>query len=260
MKKEKCLLIEKMLAEEWASDEKEALALVMTGNVLVDDYPAASIKEKVSVSSVIRFRGKNNTRYVTRAGQKLAEGLSYFGVSAEGKTCLDIGSAEGGFTDCLLRHGAEKVYAVDVAYGILDWSLRNHEKVTVLERTNARYLDESLVPDPIDFITSDVSFISLRKILPSAVKLLKPDGVFIVLFKPQFELKKEYLGKNGNVINHDYVVEGIEEMRSFLEGKGIYVWNFIESPIRGSHGNVEFLLYGGMKATNIMLSSAYGQI
>ncbi|MCL2718200.1 MAG: TlyA family RNA methyltransferase [Lachnospiraceae bacterium] len=238
------MLIEKLLNEGWASDEKEALALVMTGNVLVNDYPAASTKEKVTTDSVIRIRGKNNTRYVTRAGLKLEKGLNYFGISAQGKTCLDIGAAEGGFTDCLLAFGAAKVYSVDVAYGIFDWSLRNNEKVVVLERTNARYLDEKLIPEPIDLLVSDVSFISLTKILPPAIKLLKPEGVFVVLYKPQFELAPEYLGKNGNVENPDYIFAGIKDLSEFLEKKGIFIRKIIESPIRGSNGNVEYLLLG----------------
>ena len=240
----KILLLDKMLAEGWAGDEKEALALVMTGNVLVNDYPASSIKEKINHDSTVRVRGKNNTRYVTRAGQKLEKGLSEFGVSPEGKTCLDIGSAEGGFTDCLLTHGANKVYAVDVAYGLLDWSLRNNEKVVVLERTNARYLDESHIPEKIDLITSDVSFISLKKILPNAIKFLKPDGIFIVLYKPQFELPKEQLGKNGNVENPAHISAGLDNMITFLKDKDIFVRKVTISPIHGSNGNVEYLLYG----------------
>ncbi|MCL2052296.1 MAG: TlyA family RNA methyltransferase [Lachnospiraceae bacterium] len=244
----KITLIEKMLTEGWASDEKEALALVMCGSVLVNDYPASSIKEKVPTDSLIRIRGKNNTRYVTRAGMKLEKGLSHFSVLAKGKTCLDIGASEGGFTDCLLKHGAAKIYAVDVAYGILDWSLRNNEKVIVLERTNARYLDEKLIPEPIDLLVSDVSFISLKKILPIAAKLLKPEGLFIVLYKPQFELLPELLGKNGNVLNPAEISEGINEMRVFLEKNGIFVRRTAESPIRGSNGNVEYLLYGDIMA------------
>jgi len=246
MRKAKCLLIEKMLNEGWASDEKEALALVMTGNVLVNDYPAASIKEKVDLNSVIRLRGKDNSRYVTRAGLKLEKGLSCFGVSARGKVCLDIGAAEGGFTDCLLKFGAARVYAVDVAYGIFDWVLRNDERVVLLERTNARYLDDSLIPESIDLLTCDVSFISLRKILPQVVKLLRREGEFIVLFKPQFELRQEFLGKNGNVVDSDYIIEGIEGLKGFLGGEGIFVRDVAESPVRGSSGNVEWLLYGGV--------------
>ena len=229
------------------ADEKEALAFVMAGRVLVDDYPAASIKEKVAADSVIRLRGKNNSRYVTRAGEKLAKGLNGFGVSVAGKTCLDIGAAEGGFTDCLLQSGAAKVYAVDVAYGIFDWRLRNHEAVVLLERMNARYLCKDQIPEPVDLLVSDVSFISLRKILPAAVKLLRPDGVFIVLFKPQFELKQEYLGKNGNAINHDYIMDVLRDFAVFAESHGIYVRDSMESPIRGNHGNVEYLLYGDIK-------------
>ena len=254
MKKEKCLLIEKLLNEGWASDEKEALALVMTGNVLVNDYPAASIKEKISTNSEIRIRGKNNMRYVTRAGLKLEKGLNFFRVPVAGKTCLDIGCSEGGFTDCLLKAGAAKVYAVDVAYGTFDWSLRNDGRVVLLERTNARNLNKKLIPEPIDLLTCDVSFISLRKILPPAVKLLKPEAIFIALFKPQFELAPGYLGKNGNVEDTGRITEGITDLQGFLGERGIYVRETIESPIRGSNGNVEVLLYGDINSGQALSS------
>ncbi|MCL2254262.1 MAG: TlyA family RNA methyltransferase [Lachnospiraceae bacterium] len=247
----KCLLIDKMLSEEWACNEKEALAMVMTGKVLVDDYPANSIKEKISVGSVIRIKGKSNkSRYITRAGRKLEKGLSFFPVSAEGMICADIGAAEGGFTDCLLKYGAEKVYAVDVAYGILDWSLRNNEKVVVLERTNARYLSDELIPDKVNLLTSDVSFISLRKILPAAINIMSKDGIFIVLYKPQFELKREQTGKNGNVENNDFIAENMTALISFLNDKGIFVRDLTFSPVRGSHGNIEYLLYGDLDESN----------
>jgi 23S rRNA (cytidine1920-2'-O)/16S rRNA (cytidine1409-2'-O)-methyltransferase len=182
--------------------------------------------------------------YVTRAGQKLEHGLARFGISAEGLVCLDIGAGEGGFTDCLLKHGAAKVYAVDVAYGIFDWKLRHDERVVLLERTNARYLNNESIPEPINLLTSDVSFISLKKILPTAVQLLAPEGIFIVLYKPQFELPRTQLGKNGNVKNPDHITEGIDEMTAFLAEKNIYVREHAVSPLHGKHGNEEWLLFG----------------
>jgi 23S rRNA (cytidine1920-2'-O)/16S rRNA (cytidine1409-2'-O)-methyltransferase len=248
MNNPKSLLLNRLLNEGWASSEKEAQALVMTGNILVDDYPASSIREKINAASIIRIRGiEKKNRYVTRAGEKLAAGLSSFGVSAAGKICLDIGAAEGGFTDCLLAHGAAKIYAVDVAYGIFDWQLRNNEKVVVLERTNARFINKELVPDQIDLLTGDVSFISLKKILPPAVKLLSPAGEIIVLFKPQFELPRECIGKNGNVEDTSLINEGIANLSAFLKDYGINIRDTAVSPLRGSNGNVEYLLYGDIR-------------
>jgi 23S rRNA (cytidine1920-2'-O)/16S rRNA (cytidine1409-2'-O)-methyltransferase len=244
-------LLWRLLAEGCAGDEKEALALVMARQVLVDNVPAASIHEKVAPTAEIRLRGEeNNIRYVTRAGEKLAAGLAHFNVSVAGLTCLDIGAAGGGFTDCLLDHGAAKVYAVDVAYGIFDWRLRNDSRVVLLERTNARHLDESRVPEKVDFLTSDVSFISLKKVLPPAAKLMKPAGLFLVLYKPQFELPRQYVGKNGHIKNPDHIAEGLADMTEFLAGQGLNVCGSAPSPLAGSKGNVEYLLYGQHKLLN----------
>jgi 23S rRNA (cytidine1920-2'-O)/16S rRNA (cytidine1409-2'-O)-methyltransferase len=238
-------LLGRLLDEGHARDEKDALALVMAGKILVDNVPAASIHEKVANTAEIRLRGeKNNMRYVTRAGEKLAAGLAHFAVSVENLTCLDIGAAGGGFTDCLLDHGAAKVYAVDVAYGIFDWQLRHDSRVVLLERTNARHLDESHVPEKIDFLTSDVSFISLKKILPAAAKLLKPNGLFLVLYKPQFELPRKFVGPNGHIKNPDHIAGGISDMTEFLAGHGLCVLGNTPSPVAGSKGNIEYLLYG----------------
>jgi 23S rRNA (cytidine1920-2'-O)/16S rRNA (cytidine1409-2'-O)-methyltransferase len=240
-----CTLLDKLLTENLAADENEALSLVMMGQVLVDEYPAVSLAEKVALDAKIRLRGTASEHpYVTRAGQKLEHGLSRFGVSAAGLTCLDLGAGEGGFTDCLLAHGAAKVYAVDVAYGIFDWKLRNNERVVLLERTNARNLSSEEIPEPIDLLTCDVSFISLKKILPQTVKLLAPEGVFIVLYKPQFELMPDLLGKNGNAKNPDHIAEGIDEMTEYLAARDIHIRERAVSPLRGSNGNEEWLLYG----------------
>ncbi|MDR0220855.1 MAG: TlyA family RNA methyltransferase [Lachnospiraceae bacterium] len=238
-------LLTRLLDEGYADDEKQSLALVMAGEVLVDDVPAASVHEKVAPTAAIRLRGENNNmRYATRAGEKLAAGLAHFGVSVAGMACLDIGAAGGGFTDCLLAHGAAKIYAVDVAYGLFDWRLRHDSRVVLLERTNARYLVESHIPEKVDFLTSDVSFISLKKILPAAAKLLAPTGLFLVLYKPQFELPRSYVGKNGHIKNPDHITEGIADMTTFLASHGLNVLGSAPSPLAGSKGNVEHLLYG----------------
>jgi len=185
-------------------------------------------------------------KYVTRSGLKLEKALEVFDVAVNEKVCIDIGASEGGFTDCLIRNNAKKVYSVDVAYGILDWKLRNNEKVIPLERTNARYLDESKIQEKCDLITADVSFISINKILPNVKKLLKEEGLIISLYKPQFEVSKELIEKNGNIKNPDYIIDALVKTVSFLKENGIYMRKLTYSPIRGNNGNIEFLLFGDL--------------
>lgn len=232
-----------MIGDGLVACEREAISLVMTGNVLVNDHPASSIHEKITPDSTIRIRTSKGN-FVTRAGDKLAWGLSSFAVTVAGKVCLDIGCAEGGFTDCLLQNGAAKVYAVDVARGTFAWQLRNDERVTLLEKTNARYLNRQLIPEPIDFFCCDVSFISLQKILPVAAKLLTPTGSFIVLYKPQFELPRSQIGKNGIPHDPDDIKTGIAALTAFAAAHNIFIRQSTASPLQGSKGNVEYLLYG----------------
>jgi 23S rRNA (cytidine1920-2'-O)/16S rRNA (cytidine1409-2'-O)-methyltransferase len=224
-------------------DEFEAQGIIMAGKVYLNNavctFGKQEIKEKDNV--VIKYKEK---KYVTRAGLKLEKALDSFAIDVTGAVCIDIGAAEGGFTDCMLKNQAARVYAVDVAYGIFDWNLRNHEKVVVLERTNARYLETRQIPEPCDLITSDVSFISIKKILPHVQTFLKPDGIIISLFKPQFELPRQQLGKNGNVECHEHIIMAVDETVRFLSKEGIYIRKFTYSPIKGNNGNIEFLLYG----------------
>lgn len=224
-------------------DEFEAQGIILAGKVYLNNavctFGKQEIKDKDQVT--IKYTEK---KYVTRAGLKLARAIDEFAVDVTERVCLDIGAAEGGFTDCLLKNKARLVYAVDVAYGIFDWKLRNHERVVVLERTNARYLDAGRIPEPCDLITSDVSFISIHKILPHVKTFLQPDGLIISLYKPQFELPREYLGKNGNVRSPGHIVAAMDKTVNFLKEAGIFIRDCTCSPIRGSNGNIEFLLLG----------------
>ncbi|MGC8827253.1 MAG: TlyA family RNA methyltransferase, partial [Anaerolineae bacterium] len=176
---------------------------------------------------------------VSRGGIKLAGALDRTGLAVAGKTCLDIGQSTGGFTDCLLQRGAQKVYAVDVGYGQLAWSLRQDQRVVVMERVNARYLER--LPEEVDIVTIDVSFISLLLILPAAVRLLKPEGIIVALIKPQFEAGREQVGKGGVVREpavHRAVLEKV--LHGALE-LHLMPFGLIPSPIRGPAGNIEFL-------------------
>lgn len=226
-------------------DEFAAKGIILAGKVYINQEKCTFWKQIINKDDAVSIK-HNDKKYVTRAGLKLEKALHVFEVEVRNKTCIDIGAAEGGFTDCLLKNEAGRVYSVDVAYGRLDWKLRNHEKVVVLERTNARYLDAGKVPEPCDLIASDVSFISIRKILPNVARLLKPTGSIISLYKPQFELARKYIGKNGNIEQPGYVADTVIETIHFLQQEGIYIRKMTDSPIRGSNGNIEFLLYGDL--------------
>ena len=191
--------------------------------------------------------------FVTRAGAKLDAALSHFDIRPLNYTCLDLGSAEGGFCDCLLKRGAGCVYAVDVAYGIFDWKLRHDERVVLLERTNARYLDSDKIPETFDLISCDVSFISLKKILPVAAKFLKASGHFLCLYKPQFELPRKHTGRHGIPLSQELIDDGIAGMTAFLATENIFVRAVYPSPITGKKGNREYFLYGDTADDSIPL-------
>lgn len=227
----------------------EAKGIIYAGKVYVNNESCTSYKQilKDSDTVIIKYTEK---KYVTRSGLKLEKALAVFAVAVENKVCIDIGASEGGFTDCLLQNNAKKVYSVDVAYGILNWKLRNNDKVVVLERTNARYLNEESVKEKCDIITMDVSFISITKILPNIKKLLKEDGIILTLYKPQFELPKEYLIKNGNIDNPEYIISSMNSAVTLLKKEGIFIRKCDYSPICGNNGNIEFLLFGDIIQDN----------
>lgn len=213
----------------------------MAGVVYVDgkreDKPGSPFREDAEVEVA---EGAN--KYVSRGGLKLERAFEYWDVDINGKTAMDIGASTGGFTDVMLRAGAEKVFCVDVGYGQLDWKLRNDPRIVNLERTNIRYLDPSLITVPPDLITIDVSFISLRLVLPVAVAHLADGGSIITLVKPQFEAERGQVGKKGIVRDPAVRDEVIEKVKGYGADNGLVFAGLIESPITGAKGNVEFLM------------------
>jgi len=231
------LLVERELAESRA----RAQALILAGLVVVGDQRVDKPGKQVDCDAPIRIK-ENGLKFVSRGGLKLEHALQTFAIDPAGKICLDIGASTGGFTDCLLQQGAAKVYAVDVGYGQLAWSLRQNKQVVVLERQNFRHLNPKLITDPITLTTIDVSFISLKLIFPPLKKFLAPKAVVIALVKPQFEVGPEKVGKNGivkDVALHEAVCTAIREAGE----KGGWVFKGLTpSPILGAEGNKEFLI------------------
>ncbi len=232
------LLVNKGLAPS----REKAKAMIMAGSVFVNNQREDKAGTKFDVTSDIRVTGEQ-LRYVSRGGFKLEKALSIFPILLEGKTCLDIGASTGGFTDCMLQNGAKKVYAIDVGYGQFAWKLRQDERVVCMERTNFRYMKEGDLPEPVDFASCDVSFISLTKVLPAAFELLSPDGTMVALIKPQFEAGKEKVGKKGVVTDKGVHGEVIEKVEQSAREVGFFVCGLSFSPIRGPEGNIEYLLY-----------------
>ncbi len=232
------LLVERGLAES----RTRAQALVMAGLVYSQERRLDKPGMAVAANLAIEVRGRDHP-WVSRGGVKLAHGLEHFAIDPTALICLDIGASTGGFTDVLLAKGAAKVYAVDVGQGQLAWKLRQDERVVVLEKTNARLLDARLVPDPIDLVVCDASFIGLEVVLPAPLALAKPGGLLMSLIKPQFEVGKGNVGKGGIVrdpVLHEEVCARISAWLAGLPG-----WSVIgltESPILGPDGNKEFLI------------------
>jgi 23S rRNA (cytidine1920-2'-O)/16S rRNA (cytidine1409-2'-O)-methyltransferase len=235
--------IDKLLVARGLVASREAgRARLLAGEVLVDDQPVTKVGSLVDAGAVIRFRS-SAAPYASRGGAKLAKALKEFKVDVGGKITLDVGASTGGFTDCLLKHGAERVYAVDVGYGQLDWKLRNHPRVVVFEKTNIRYLNIGSLPSRVNLATIDVSFISLRLVLPAVKTLLEPGAEVVALIKPQFEVGKGRVGKGGvvrSVEDHRRVVEEIENAATRLD---FQLHGVIESPLLGAKGNKEFLIH-----------------
>ncbi|AFS78398.1 putative ribosomal RNA methyltransferase [Gottschalkia acidurici 9a] len=240
MKKERIdvLLVEKGLAES----REKAKRFIMAGIVFVDNEKIDKSGTKVSVESDILVKG-NPLPYVSRGGLKLEKALKEFPISVEDKVALDIGASTGGFTDCMLKNGAKKVYAIDVGYGQLAWEIRSNEKVIPMDRTNIRYVKKEDIGELSDFVSIDVSFISLKLILPVVKELTKEDVEVIALIKPQFEAGREKVGKKGVVKDKKVHQEVIEQINSFCESIGLYINDLTYSPIKGAEGNREYLAY-----------------
>ncbi|MDR2089936.1 MAG: TlyA family RNA methyltransferase [Clostridiales Family XIII bacterium] len=225
----------------FASREK-AKAAVMAGVVLVDGARAPKPGMPVAQDAEISLLAPA-CPYVGRGGLKLAAALDGFCIDPAGAVAIDIGASTGGFTDCLLKRGARRVYAIDVGYGQLDWKLRNDERVTNMERVNIRLLDENAIPEKADLVTVDVSFISLKLVLPKAAALMAEDGRMICLVKPQFEAGRAQVGKNGIVRDESVRAEVLQNVAAYGRANGLLSQGVLPSPIKGAKGNTEFLLY-----------------
>lgn len=219
-----------------------ASALIMAGQVLIDEQVVD--KSGTPVARDCNVRLKEQLPYVSRGGLKLEGGLTHFDINPGGWVCLDIGAATGGFTDCLLQHGAVKVYAVDVAYGMLDWKIRSDPRVIVLERCNARHLDGNHVPEAIDFCVFDTSFISLTKVLPPVLTLFGSKPIrLLCLVKPQFELHRSQIGPGGLVTDETLQIEAVQTIIDFGESLQLTSRGYVKSNIKGSKGNQEYLIF-----------------
>ena len=232
------LLVEKNII----SSREKAKACIMEGKVYVDGQKVDKAGEKVNSDANIEYRG-DTLKYVSRGGLKLEKAMNEYDISLENKVCMDIGASTGGFTDCMLQNGACKVFSVDVGYGQFAWKLRTDERVVCMERTNIRYVTPDDIGELLDFASIDVSFISLKKIMPATLNLLKESGEVVALIKPQFEAGREKVGKKGVVREketHKEVVYGIVD---YLLEQDLNVLGVNYSPIKGPEGNREYLVY-----------------
>lgn len=221
---------------------EKARKSIMAGVVFVDEIKEDKPGMKFKIDADIKIKESINP-YVSRGGLKLEKALELFKIDLNGKTAIDIGASTGGFTDCMLKKGADKVVAIDVGYGQLDWGLRNDERVICLERTNIRYVKPEDVEIIADFATIDVSFISLKKVIPVVANLIKETGEILCLIKPQFEAGREKVGKGGVVRNPETHIEVLQDIMFFVIDNGFKIKGLTYSPIKGPGGNIEYLLY-----------------
>ncbi|MGN0242503.1 MAG: TlyA family RNA methyltransferase [Lachnospiraceae bacterium] len=225
-----------------ATSREKAKAIIMSGIVYVDGQKEDKAGQTFDTTAKIEVRG-NTLRYVSRGGLKLEKAMQNFDVTLADKICMDVGSSTGGFTDCMLKNGAVKVYAVDVGHGQLDWKLRNDERVVCMEKTNIRYVTPEDIADRIAFASIDVSFISLTKVLMPVRDLLTPGGEIVCLIKPQFEAGREKVGKKGVVRDRNVHKEVIEMVVAYAREAGFQILHLDFSPIKGPEGNIEYLLH-----------------
>jgi len=214
------------------------MAGVVYVNGVKEDRPGTKFRPDVEIQIK-----ENINPYVSRGGLKLEKALKFFGINLEGKTAIDVGASTGGFTDCMLKNGAVKVVAIDVGYGQLAWELRNDPRVICMERTNIRYVKPEDIGIIADFATIDVSFISLKKVIPVVIELIKPDGEIVCLVKPQFEAGREKVGKGGVVRKPETHIEVLQDIISFVLEFNLKIKGLTYSPIKGPEGNIEYLLY-----------------
>jgi 23S rRNA (cytidine1920-2'-O)/16S rRNA (cytidine1409-2'-O)-methyltransferase len=250
--------LDKVLVSKGLVKSREmARALIMEGKVSVDGKKLTKAGSPVDEDSDISLE-ENRLPYVSRGGLKLEAALDFFTVDVKGKIIMDVGSSTGGFTDCMLKRGAEKVYCIDVGYGQLDWSLRKDPRVVLLERTNVRYLDQALkeqksesrqrelediIQGKIDMATIDVSFISLTKVVPAILPFIKKEGAILALVKPQFEIGKGQVGKGGIVREEEKRLQTLREVQEALRNLDLESAGDFQSPVHGQKGNIEYFLY-----------------
>lgn len=231
-----------MVQRQLAGSRERARALILAGRVVVDDQTVDKVGTQVDAEAAIRLRGED-IPYVSRGGLKLARALELFAVKVAGCTAIDVGASTGGFTDCLLQHGASRVFAVDVGYGQLAWKLRDDERVVNLERTNIRSLTAVQLDAVPELAVIDASFISLEKVLPATLALLRPGSDVIALIKPQFEVGRGQVGKGGVVRDPRQHLEVVDKIKLLASQLGCRVVDLCESPLLGPKGNREFLIH-----------------
>ncbi len=232
------LLVEKGIF----TSRERAKTSIMAGKVFVDGQRVDKAGEKVNVDAEIIFKGQE-IPYVSRGGLKLEKAMKEFNISLNNKTCMDIGASTGGFTDCMLQSGAKKVFSIDVGYGQFAWKLRTDPRVVCMERTNIRYVTHDDIGEYVDFASIDVSFISLKKIMPATINLLSDNGEVVALIKPQFEAGKEKVGKKGVVRDINVHKEVVQSIVDYLYSENLNVLSLSYSPIKGPEGNIEYLVY-----------------
>ncbi|MGN0532106.1 MAG: TlyA family RNA methyltransferase [Eubacterium sp.] len=240
--KKKTRLDVAVLEGGYAPSREKAKAIIMAGQVYVNNQKVDKAGFELKEGDVLEVRG-NGLKYVSRGGLKLEKAMQEFPIILDGKICMDVGASTGGFTDCMLQNGASKVYSIDVGYGQLAWKLRRDQRVVNLERTNFRYVDDTVVKDKIDFSSVDVSFISLQHILPVLSGLLADNGQAVCLIKPQFEAGKEKVGKKGVVRDKSVHLEVVNNVINMSLENGFDVKGLQFSPIKGPEGNIEYLVY-----------------
>ena len=236
--------LDKLLMEKGlTSSRQKAKGLIMAGSVWVGGRKVTKVGAEFPVDIEVEVKESPLRKYVSRGGLKLEAAIKEFGLSVEGKVCLDVGASKGGFTDCLLKNGAKKVYALDVGYGQLDWKLRNDPRVINIEKTNIRYFNGKEIKSLIDLATIDVSFISLDKVLPKVKGLIGKKGEIVSLIKPQFEAGREKVQRGGVVKDKKVHQEVIDKIKLLARDLGLEVKGLTTSPIKGPAGNIEYFIY-----------------
>ncbi|MBQ3237169.1 MAG: TlyA family RNA methyltransferase [Oscillospiraceae bacterium] len=251
---EKQRLDAELVARGIIQSREQAKAAIMAGQVYVNNQKADKAGESVTPDDKIEFRGEN-LKYVSRGGLKLEKAMELYGFKLDNKICMDVGASTGGFTDCMLQKGATKVYSIDVGYGQLAWKLRQDERVVNLERTNVRYITNEQVPDTVDFVSIDVSFISLGLVIPVLVQFLSEEAMMVCLVKPQFEAGKDKVGKHGVVRDPATHMEVLERAVGFAKNAGFGIVGLEFSPIKGPQGNIEYLMVLTRKEPELTVSS-----